>query len=315
MRKVAVTGLGMVTPLGTTAAETVSAWGRGESMRAAPLPSLSGTPLAGSPAAIPREFNAAERLGGRRMLKFMSDGAVLGCVAAREAVTQANARERFAPERIGLFAATGLAAADIEQVGALIENSVDEEGKFSCRLFGDKGLASTNPLLSFKILANMPACLVSIIEGIKGPNCIFTPWESQAGLALREAWLAVGEGEVDCAVAGGADSPAHASTYVYMRQAGWLGEDEAPANAGAYLVLERLETTLESGQKVLAVIEDVTVSMRSAEGGDPLAERVGRTFAAAPSIMAGLACHHADAPSSMAGADGWTVSIKLERMS
>ena len=312
MREVAITGLGMVTPLGTTAAETVSAWGRGESMRTAPLPALSNTPLAGSPVAFLPEFDAAERLGGRRMLKFMSDGAVLGCVAAREAVTQANARERFAPERIGLFAATGLAAADMDQVGRLIENSTDDEGKFSCRLFGEKGLAAINPLTSFRILANMPACIVSILEGIKGPNCILTPWESQAGQALREAWLAVGEGEADCAVTGGEDSPANLSSFVYLRQAGWLRENEAPANAGAYLVLELLERALESGQKVLAVIKDVTVSRESA-GGDPLAERVGRTFAAAPFIMAGLACHHADAPLSIAGADGWTVSIMLER--
>ena len=90
----------------------------------------------------------------------MSDAAVLGCLAAREALTAARAREHFAPEAIGLYAATGLAAASVNDVRPMIEQSIDEAGKFSCKRMGERGLVATNPLLSFRILANMPPCLV-----------------------------------------------------------------------------------------------------------------------------------------------------------
>lgn len=313
MHKVALTGLGMVTSLGTTADETITAWGQGLSMRTGHLPGLAGTPMAEAPVAVLPEFNPAKRLGGRKMLKFMSASAPLGCVAAREALNSANVRPRYSSERIGLFAAAGLPAADLAQINGMIENSLDQDGAFSSRLFGENGLPVTNPLLAFQLLANMPACLVSIIEGIKGPNCIYTPWESHAGLALREAWLAVGEGEADCVLVGGDDAPAHPYSYFYLRQGGWLREDEIPSNAGAYLVLERLETARDAGIEILATIDDVAVSWNRADVHDPLAKRMGRTLAAAPFILTGLACRHANLPIDITGADGWTVSVRLGR--
>lgn len=311
MDKVAITGIGMVTPLGVTAVDTVSAWGEGRRMSTCIEPGLAGTPLAESPVAQLPEFDPARRLGGRRMLKFMSAGAPLGCMAAQEAHQQADAKARFSPENTGLFSATGLPAADLDQIRALIENSIDENGNFSCRLFGEKGLPVTNPLLSFRILANMPACIMSIIEGVKGENSIYTPWESQAGLALREGWLAIADGEVDCALVGGEDCPSFPFSFVYLRQAGYLKENEVPAKSGAYLFLERLNTAREAGKEILAVIEDVTVSKKENVAPDPLTERIGRTIAAAPFIMTGIACYHPDLPTEITGIDGWTVSIKL----
>lgn len=322
MHSVAITGIGMVTPMGATAAETIRAWTEGESALPTPLDSLEHTPLSGTRIALPPSFDAAARLGGRKMLKYMSGSAVLSCIAAHDAMAQARVSERFSPERVGLYAATGLAAADVQEVETLLDESIDAEGAFSCRLLGEKGLAAANPLLSFRILANMPACLVSIIEDIKGPNLIFTPTESQAGLALQEAWLAVGKEEVDCAVTGGADTPANPSTLVYLRQAGWLQEGEVPANAGAYLVLERLDSALAQGQRVYGIIQEVNVlapteqaatcHMDGSGSADPLASRIGRTFVAAPAILAGLKCHDPLLSSTLTGADGWTVALRIK---
>jgi len=301
----------MVTPLGATREDTIATWLRNSSMQTDCLHALAGTALAEAQVARTAEFDAAERLGGRKMLKFMAGSAVLGCVAAHEAIAQARANERFAPEKTGLYAATGLAAADAEQVKSMLESSIDEHGEFSCRLLGEQGLAATNPLLSFRILANMPACLVSILENIKGPNYIFTPWESQAALALAEAWSAVAHGEVDCAVVGGADTPAHPSTFVYLRQDGWLTAQDVPANAGGYLVLERRETACRRGMPILGVLEDVRVSHSESKATDPLATRMGRTFVAAPFILTALACHDKNLPTSMTSADGWSLSIQM----
>ncbi len=248
--EVVITGMGMITPLGATFAECARAWREGRSAVRQPLPELNGTPLEGVGVPPLPDIKAAERLGSRRMLKYMSHAAVLGCLAGREALENASVKARFSPERVGLYAGTGLATADIDEVKAMVEASIDEGGQFSCRLLGEHGLAATNPLLSFKILANMPPCLISIIECIKGPNLVFTPWEGQTGAALVEAWKAVASGEVDCALAGAADNAAHPATFVYLYHAGLLRGEEYPASGAAYFVFERRETAERDGKRI-----------------------------------------------------------------
>jgi len=225
------------------------------------------------------------------MLKYMSDAAVLGCVAAHEALQDAGVPGRFAPERIGLYAATALAAANVQAVSTMIDASIDPQGKFSCRLLGERGLPATNPLLSFKILANMPPCLISIIEGIKGPNFIFTPWEGQTAAAILEGWQAVRTGEVDCALVGAADAAAYPSTFVYLRQSGVLQTQEFPGSGAGYVVMETRESARQAERRVYAGLTHVRLQPSAGHPVvDPLAARIGRTFAAAPAILLGLAC-------------------------
>lgn len=312
--EVVVTGIGMVTPLGATAGETASAWRNGERARCRLLPELAASPLASAEVAALPDFDPAERLGSRRMLKYMSKAAVLGCVAAHEALADAAAKGRLAPDRIGLYAATGLAAASVDDIQGMIEASIDEQGYFSDRLLGRNGLAATNPLVSFKILANMPPCLTSIIEGIKGPNLIFTPWEGQAAAALTEAWQAVREGLVDGALAGAGDSAAHASTFVYLRQSGWLADGEIPASGAAYLFLESRASALAHCRPIHAVIEDMAMPARPAmptRPADPLARRLGRLFAAAPPVLLALECLTGQVGTVLTGADGQPFSFRL----
>lgn len=313
--RVVITGMGMVTPLGITSAECLRAWHEGRYAGRQSLPELNDTPLEGIGVATLPGIKPAECLGSRRMLKYMSQSAVLGCVAAREALENAHAKVRFSPERMGLYAGTGLATADIDEVRTMVEASIDESGQFSCRLLGERGLAATNPLLSFKILANMPPCLISIIECVKGPNLIFTPWEGQTGAALLEAWKAVGMGEVDCALAGAADNAAHPATFLYLHQAGLLRTGQYPASGAAYLVFERLETARRDGRQIYAEIENVSLSVSDEGVNDPLSEPMGRTFAAAPAILLGLKSMSGAASLSICGVDGQRLEIKLKALS
>jgi len=285
---VVITGIGMVTPLGATAVETAEAWWADREAPRQRLPELEGTPLADAEVAALPELRPDERLRGRKMLKYMSAAALLGSLAASEAASDADLAERYKPPQIGLFAATGLASARPEDFRAAIEASADGSGRFCCRLFGERGLPSTNPLLSFRLLANMPPCIISVMEGVGGPNYIFTPWEGQTGAALVEAWRAVAEGEVATALAGAADTPAEPSALVFLRQAGILGEEEFPASGAAYLVLERAAEARKAGRPVYARIGDMSLAPVEGNASDPLAERLGRTFAAAPAILMAL---------------------------
>lgn len=312
---VAVTGIGLVTPLGLTARDSVRAWESGCAAPKREVKELGGTSLAGAEVGALPEMDAAARLGERRMLKYMSDAAVIGCIAAREATTDANVRRRFAPERVGLYAGTGLAGAGVKESDSMIRESIGEDGAFSCRLLGSRGLPKTNPLLSFKILANMPACIVSILESVKGPNLLFTPWEGQTGAALAEAWEAVALGEVDCALAGAADYPCHPATYVFLRQRGFLRDGEYPSPAAAYLVLERAERAARDGQRVHAEIGEMEAADCGGSSFDPLAPRMGRSFAAAPAVLTALAClTDVAAPASVCGADGLGFRAVVRRL-
>jgi 3-oxoacyl-(acyl-carrier-protein) synthase len=309
--EVVVTGIGMVTPLGATARASAEAWRDGRCAARATLPDLAGTSLERAEVAVLPEFDPADRLGSRRMLKYMSDAAVLGCVAAHEAMADADAKRRFRPERIGLFAGSGLAAASVKEVLPMVRESIGADGRFSCQRFGSHGLAATNPLLSFKILANMPPCIASMIEGVKGPNFIFTPWEGQTAAALYEAWRAVAAGEVDCALAGAADNAAHPATFVYLKQAGLLRDEEYPAPGAAYLVFERAETAEKASLRSYAHIAHMELRPSDGPARDPLAPRMGRSFAAMPAILLALACQISDVPVVLCGVDRQEFRVEL----
>ncbi len=313
MTEIAITGIGLLTPLGVTAADNLAAWRAGTVAPRAPLPELAETPLAAAPVAQPPAFDAGTMTGNRRMLKYMSPAAVLGCAAAHAAIADAGIIGRYAAERIGLYAGSGLAAANLSEVATTVEHSVDEHGIFSTVCLGRDGLAATNPLLSFRILPNMPPCLISIIEGIKGPNLILTPWAAQTAAALYEAWRAVTDGEVDCAVAGAADTPAQPATFVYLRQAGLLHDGEVPASAAAYLIIERAAAAQAAGRQPYALVRNLKLAQSSEPAADPLAMRCGQSFAAAPAVMLALTALAGEPGMTMACGDGQTFSAKLGR--
>jgi len=305
---VAITGVGMVTPLGETFGRTVECWSKGVSVARKTLPEFSGTSLEWLTAGVPIIGDVRSRLGGGRMLKFMSEAGVYGLVAAREALETSGAKDRHTAERIGLFAATGLATVNIEEVRATVENSIDEDGAFSCELFGRRGISATNPLLSFRILANMSACIISIAEGIKGPNYIFTPWEGQSGAAIFEACQAVSSGAVDCAVVGASDNPSHPASYLYLKRRGLIDDAEFPSSGASYLVLER------AGPDVmpLAMLHELSLSFAGGAVRDPLSDRLGKMYAAAPPVMLGLMAAGVDIEGVMCGVDGQTLTVGME---
>ncbi len=309
---VVITGMGIISPLGLNARDSSCNFDESRFPVPVPLPQLAGSPMQDNLAFKIPDFNAGKLLGGKRMLKYMSEASVLGCIAAKEAAADAGMAQRFTPERTGLFAATGLATADIDDVRPVIEKSMDEKGNFSCRLLGKQGLASANPLMSFKILSNIPACLVSIQENVKGASLIFNPWEGQAGAALYEAWLSIICGESDCALAGGADFASHPSTYVYLRQSNILGNGEFPSVGAAYLFMEKAETAIRDKKSIYAVIAGMELETSELPVNDPMSEKIGRCFAAAPAIQLALAARTNRGNIEITGVDRMTFRVRLE---
>ncbi|MCB1193929.1 MAG: hypothetical protein KDK90_26070 [Leptospiraceae bacterium] len=310
--KVAITGIGSINPFGYSLNDIATAWRDGKSSNTSIIPEFQGTELEGIRMATLPDFDPVELIGSKKMLKYMSQSAMLGCIAVNEAIYHSAIKRRFSypPEKIGLFVSTGLALADTKEVEDMIINSLDENGNFSIPLFGKKGLGYTNPLVSFKILANMPACIIAILNNIQGPNYIFTPWEGQTGVAFLEAYKSVASGELPCAITGASDSSANPSTYIFLKQMGYIKDSEYPASASAYFVLENYESVKNTGKTIYATIEDIQVYPYE-EYVDELSGRMGRCFAASPAVMMFIAILQGIERVRVCGVDKQMVDIRL----
>lgn len=98
-------------------------------------------------------------------------------------------RRSYPPADIALFGATGLAGLPVREVAPLLRASAGANGEFDLTRFGQAGLKAVSPILSFKILSNMPFCFVSINENIQGPNGIYTPWEGEGARRSKQGFV------------------------------------------------------------------------------------------------------------------------------
>ena len=297
--EVRITGSGLVTCLGASRAATLAAIEAGARVQGEPFSFLADTPYSACLSAQGQEPDLRDRITDRRMRKFMSRHTELAAVAAREALEEADLPARhIAPERIGLYAGVGLCAIEMPVSTKLLRASLDESGAFSLDRFSRDGLHTIHPLLSFHILTNMPACIVSVLEGIKGDNGIYTPWEDQTAFALLEAAHALHEGVIDAAVVVASDTPSHPASMVEIAASGFIAPGEVAASGAACLVLERPDSPApEHSFSRLSNLALMASAQEDVRPDDPLAPVTGRTFAAAPLLLTilasrlGLPCH------------------------
>ena len=117
-------------------------------------------------------------------------------------------------------------------------------------------------MLSFKILANMPLCFVSIFENLRGPNAVYTPWEGQGAQAIAAGIDAIRDGLSPCVVVGGCDVKTHVLGLLSLEQLGhfdsWSrhGAGAVPGEGAVFLVLESHASAHKRGARVYAVIDD-----------------------------------------------------------
>ncbi|MFF5760624.1 beta-ketoacyl-[acyl-carrier-protein] synthase family protein [Streptomyces longwoodensis] len=186
---VAVTGLGLVTPAGHTAAENWAALCRGRSL-AAPDPELDGLPVDFS-CQVPA-FDAAAELGrssARRVDRFVH----FALLAARRAVADAGLDPASWPaERVGV----------VLGVGSNSLSSYPAE-------FGHLGAGRperVSPLALPRSVPNMAAGEVAIDLGAQGPNFTTSSACASGATAIGVARDLLRSGTCDVVLAGGSES-------------------------------------------------------------------------------------------------------------
>jgi 3-oxoacyl-[acyl-carrier-protein] synthase II len=191
MKRVAVTGIGVISPLGTTPAEVFANATAGRSA----IRRIDETwcKRLVSPLAARVDFSAAEHFAAPklRMLDRVSQFAI---VAARLAIGNAgydiaNANR----DRVGVFVGTGTGGSQ----------STDDGYQTLYAEQSDR----IKPFTVLMSMANAPAAWIGIEYGVTGPNLTYSTACSSSAVSIGEAWMRVRNGDLDAAIAGGAEAP------------------------------------------------------------------------------------------------------------
>jgi 3-oxoacyl-[acyl-carrier-protein] synthase II len=302
-REVAITGIGVISPIGIGTAAFWTSLVEGRSgVRLLPWSRQSGLP--GLIGAEIHDFVPAKMIRQRKALKVMSRDIQLGVAAADAACAEANlASAGIDPDRLGVIFGADLIAADLSELTEAYR-ACSEDGTFEFAAWGPKGLPLMYPLWMLKYLPNMPACHVGILHDARGPNNTHTLGEISGLTALAEAVEVIRRGQADAMIAGGASSRIHPSVFVrnWSRQVSRRCDDPAAAcrpfdasrdgmvfgEGAAAALLEVREHAVARGAKCLARILGSATAFEPLQPGRPAEGRAVRDAIRRALVRSGL---------------------------
>lgn len=228
-RRIVVTGIGPVTPIGCESAPFWDSLSNGTS-GIRPLRAFEPGSVATQLAAEVVDFEPKKYIKQRKSIKVMARDIQLAVAAAQIALDDAKlAPETLDPLRFGVNCGAGLIATELDELGPPVAASCDASGDFDIKKWGVDGLKEMFPLWMLKYLPNMPACHISIIHNGQGPNNSITAGEASATLAIGEAFRVMARGAADVFIAGGSDSKINPLSMVRLELLGRLSKRWATA--------------------------------------------------------------------------------------
>jgi len=254
MRRVAVTGLGAVTPLGNDAPSTWRAAVAGESG----IDWIRSFDASEAPVRIAAEvkgFDATQVVSAKEARK-LERNVLLAVGAGREALQDAGLNG-FDPKRVGVVFGTA--------IGGVI-GLLDQEG-----IRRDRGPDRVSPNFLPNVLVDSASGQLAITLGIKGPNYAVVSACATGSHAIGEAAELIKRGDAEAMLAGGGEACLHPlilAGFTAMR--GLAAEDEDPPRASrpfdatragfvmgegaCVFVLEELEAAQARGARVYAEV-------------------------------------------------------------
>lgn len=218
-RRVVITGLGVISPIGNTPNELISSLRSGRSgiARLTQIPTgvLSvdhGAEVAAFTGSIEdygplsKELQRTIRKGSKLMCREIEMGVAAAQLAISDAVLTPEARDR---DRTGVIFGCDYIMTLPEEFAAGIKACLDENGVFHFDQWANKGLPEVNPLWLLKYLPNMPASHIAIYNDLRGPNNSITLREASPAAVLSEAFSTISRGHADVLVVGSTGSRIH----------------------------------------------------------------------------------------------------------
>ncbi len=257
-RRVVITGLGVICPLGSS---PEAVWRR-LSSGASGVRALEMFPCEGLPVTFggeAREFSGhiddfgdlekTQKKTIRKGLKTICREAQMGIAAAQLAMQDAKlAPGGFDPDRTGsVFGSDYMITLPDDFVDSC-KKCLDEQGRFDFSKWALNGLPAMNPLWLLKYLPNMPAAHLSMYNDLRGPNNSITEREASSNLAVGEAARIIARGHADCMITGATGTWVHIyKTMQAALQFELAGNGVAPERAARPFDKNRLGMVIGEG--------------------------------------------------------------------
>ena len=253
-KRVVITGMGTISPLGHDVPTTWEAAIAGRS-GIGPITRFDATDFRTRIAGEIKDFNPRDHFApkeARRMDAFVQ----YALVAAREAIHDANIE---------------FANGDHERTAVIVGSGIGGIGTVTqqAKILHERGPNRVSPFLIPMILPETASSMVAIEFGLKGPNMAVTSACATGANAIGEAYEMIRRGVADMAVAGGTEAgvvPISVAGFAVMRALSERNDDPEHASrpfdrdrdgfvigeGAAILVLESLEHARARGARVHA---------------------------------------------------------------
>jgi 3-oxoacyl-[acyl-carrier-protein] synthase II len=276
MRRVVVTGLGAVTPIGADAPSTWRAAVAGESGIDF-IRSFDASEFPVRVAAEVKDFDPTQ-VAGPKDARRLDRNVLLSLGAAREAVADAGLDGVYPADRVGILFGTAIGGiiGIVEQVDVL----------------RDRGPGRVAPTFIPNVLVDTASGQLAIALGFRGPNYAPVSACATGSTAVGEAAELIKRGDADAVLAGGAEAcitPLILAGFCAMR--GLAAEEEHPPRASrpfdatragfvmgegaCVLVLEELEAAERRGATIYAEILGYAMSNDAHHLAQPNPDSVG----------------------------------------
>ena len=258
LKRVVITGLGALTPIGN---DVETAWENAKKgvSGAGPITHFDASLFKTKFACEVKDFNPADHFD-RKKARQLDLYAMYALTAADEAIKDAGLEdENLDKNRIGVIFAAG--------IGGL--HTFEEEAGYYA--MNKENGPKYNPFFIPKMIADIAAGQISIDHGFRGPNFATVSACASSNNALIDAFNYIRLGMADAIVAGGAEAavyPAGVGGFNSMKELSTRNEDPAKASrpmsgsrdgfvigeGAAALVLEELEHAKARGAKIYAEV-------------------------------------------------------------
>ncbi|HLL48093.1 MAG TPA: beta-ketoacyl-ACP synthase II [Longimicrobiaceae bacterium] len=251
-RRVVVTGIGCITPIGTGVEGLWEGLQRRESA-VRRISRFDPSPFRSHIAAQVDDFEPTDymdRNRARRMERYAQFSVASARMALEDAALDPAAVD---PDRVGV------------QMGSALGGVAYGEGQFNSYL--QNGVRGVDPMLALAVFNGSASCNVAIEFGFTGPNSTNGMSCASGAIAIGDGWRLIREGEADVVVSGGVEAPLAPLCYgafAIIRAMSTRNDDperaSRPFDAGrdgfvmgegaATLVLEELEHARRRGARI-----------------------------------------------------------------
>ncbi len=255
-KRVVVTGLGAITPIGNSVDEFWNNLLAGKS-GIGYITKFDTTDHSVKIAAEVKNFNAEDHFE-KKELKKIDDFCRFGVVAARQAFEDSGLTwEKVSPFEVGVIIGCGMGGVmTIEEQHTILMN---------------RGASRVSPFLIPKMIPNMSSGLISIYLGAKGPNMTIVTACASATHAIGEAFRTIQRGDAVAIITGGTESTISPLSIAGFANMGALSQQNDNPQAASrpfdakrdgfvmgegagIIILEDLDHALARGAKIYAEI-------------------------------------------------------------